>query len=223
MGIKGALYRLVHRVVYGSRADSVSYIAYLKNLGISIGEGTVIYDPESTIVDVQNPALLSIGHDVRITAKSVILTHDYSWSVVANQTGECLGGVAPVKIGNNVFIGMSTIILPGITIGDNVIVGAGSIVSRDLPSNSVCVGSPARMIMTLDEFREKKLHSIGNRMEAIKKTVGSNRDQLNSCLREFAFYDDSICSDREKLLRDTGYVKTVCGDSCNENSDVFSG
>lgn len=207
MGIKGALYRLVHRIVYGSRTDSVSYIAYLKKLGISIGEGTVIYDPESTIVDVQNPALLSIGHDVRITAKSVILTHDYSWSVVANQTGECLGGVAPVKIGNNVFIGMSTIILPGITIGDNVIVGAGSIVSRDLPSNSVCVGSPARMIMTLDEFREKKLRSIGNRMEAIKETVGSNRDQLNSCLREFAFYDDSICSDREKLLRDTGYVK----------------
>ena len=57
-----------------------------------------------------------------------------------------------IKIGNNVFIGMRSIILPGVTIGDNVIVGAGSIVTKDIPSNSVVAGVPARVIKSFEEY-----------------------------------------------------------------------
>ena len=55
----------------------------------------------------------------------------------------------PVRIGNNVWIGGSVTILPGVTIGDNVTIGAGSVVTKDIPSNSVAVGNPCKVIKTL--------------------------------------------------------------------------
>ena len=62
--------------------------------------------------------------------------------------------MANVTIGSNVFIGAHSIVLPGVTIGDNVIIGAGSIVSRNIPSNSVSVGAPAKVIKPLSEYLE---------------------------------------------------------------------
>ncbi|MBD5387188.1 sugar O-acetyltransferase [bacterium] len=56
----------------------------------------------------------------------------------------------PVTIGNSVWIGGSTTILPGVTIGDNVVIGAGSVVTKDIPSNVVAVGNPAKVIKRLD-------------------------------------------------------------------------
>lgn len=56
----------------------------------------------------------------------------------------------PVTIGNNVWIGGSTTIVPGVTIGDNCVIGAGSVVTHDIPANSVAVGNPARVIKKVD-------------------------------------------------------------------------
>ena len=61
-----------------------------------------------------------------------------------------------VEIGNNVFIGANTLILYDVSIGNNVIIGAGSIVTKDLPDNSVCVGSPCKKIGEFDEFVKKR-------------------------------------------------------------------
>lgn len=58
----------------------------------------------------------------------------------------CKTRTAPVIIGNNVWIGGGAIILPGVTIGDNVVIGAGSVVTRSIPSNTVAVGNPCRVI-----------------------------------------------------------------------------
>lgn len=55
----------------------------------------------------------------------------------------------PVTIGNNVWIGGSVTILPGVTIGDNVVIGAGAVVSRDIPSDCVAAGNPARVVKSL--------------------------------------------------------------------------
>ena len=52
----------------------------------------------------------------------------------------------PIKVGNNVWIGGNVVVLPGVTIGDNVVIGAGSIVTKDIPSNSVAVGNPCKVI-----------------------------------------------------------------------------
>lgn len=55
----------------------------------------------------------------------------------------------PVTIGNSVWIGGSVTICPGVTIGDNVVIGAGSVVTKDIPSNTIAVGNPARVIKHL--------------------------------------------------------------------------
>ena len=55
----------------------------------------------------------------------------------------------PIKVGNNVWIGGNVCVLPGVTIGDNVVIGAGSIVTKDIPSNVVAVGNPCRVIKQL--------------------------------------------------------------------------
>ena len=57
---------------------------------------------------------------------------------------------------NNVFIGCNSIIMGGVRIGNNVVIGAGSVVTKDIPDNSVVVGNPAKVIKTFDEFIEKR-------------------------------------------------------------------
>lgn len=56
----------------------------------------------------------------------------------------------PITIGDNVWIGGNTVILPGVTIGDNVVIGAGSVVGRDLPGNVVAAGNPCRVVREID-------------------------------------------------------------------------
>ena len=104
--------------------------------------------------------MITIGSHVRITEGVKILTHDYSWSVLkglsGNRGGVILGASGKVTIGNNVFIGMNTIITRNVTIGDNVVIGVGSIVTKDCESNSVYAGNPARKIMTIEQFYNKR-------------------------------------------------------------------
>ena len=61
----------------------------------------------------------------------------------------------PITIGNDVYLGNNVLVLPGVHIGNNVVVGAGAIVTRDIPDNSVAVGIPARLIKTPDEYLAK--------------------------------------------------------------------
>jgi len=56
----------------------------------------------------------------------------------------------PIAIGDNVWIGGGSILLPGVTVGDNTVVGAGSVVTRDLPANVIAVGNPCRVLRAID-------------------------------------------------------------------------
>lgn len=123
----------------------------LRMEGISIGEHTIIYDPNSQTIDRERPWMLKIGDYCKITKGCTILTHDYSRSVMRIVDGQIIGEAGMTMIGNNVFIGMHSTILMGTHIGDNVIVGAGSVVSGTVPSNVVVAGNPARIIRTLEE------------------------------------------------------------------------
>ena len=61
-----------------------------------------------------------------------------------------------MDVGNNVFVGAETVILPGVKIGNNVIIGANSTVTHDIPDGSVAVGSPAKVLCTLEQYLEKE-------------------------------------------------------------------
>lgn len=82
-----------------------------------------------------------IGHNTTIAT----LNHDFNPEKRANLTP------SPVKIGKNVWIGSDCTILPGIEIGDGAIIGAGSVVTKSVPSNSVAVGNPARVIKEINQ------------------------------------------------------------------------
>ena len=86
-----------------------------------------------------------------------------------------------MKIGNNVFIGMNTTILKGTTIGDNVIIGAGSVVSKSIPNNCVAVGNRCRVIMTLEEYHQKRINAQEQeaieRVQWFRKIYGKNPEK----------------------------------------------
>lgn len=117
-----------------------------------IGEHTYIYKSYKARIDINNARFISIGNNCLITEGCVLLAHDYSYAVVANKYGELLRNQRKTCIGNNVFLGMNTIVLMGASIGDNCIVGAGSVVSGKLEANSVYAGNPAKRICSLEEF-----------------------------------------------------------------------
>lgn len=122
-------------------------------------------------IDRSRPYLLKIGEYCKITAGTTILTHDYSRSVLRRTYGEVVGEGAETVIGDNVFVGMHSIILMGAHIGNNVIVGAGSVVCGNIPNDVVIAGNPARVIRTLKEHYE------------IKK--GKSIEQARDCFRNF--------------------------------------
>ena len=153
------LKKLVKKIVLREKSDSESYIKYLRNKGMQIGEDVTFFSPKNTLIDTTAPWLVTIGNRVKITHGVIILTHDYSWSVLKNYSaskGSVLGAQSRVVIGDNVFIGMNSIITKGVTINNNVIIGAGSVVTKDCEPDSVYAGNPARKIMTLDEFLAKR-------------------------------------------------------------------
>lgn len=152
----------IRNIILKEKASSERFVAYLRKKGIKVGEGVRFYSPSNTLIDITNPHLLSLGNYVRITHGVVILTHDYSWAVLKRfedsgcDKGAIFGAEAPVRIGNNVFIGMNAIITRGVSIEDNVIIGAGSVVTKDCKTNGVYAGNPAKRIMSLAEYRAKR-------------------------------------------------------------------
>lgn len=90
---------------------------------------------------------ITIG-DSCMMASSVYIT-DSDWHGIYDRL-DYIGSSAPVRIGNNVWIGDSAIVCKGVSIGDNSIIGAGSVVPRDIPANSIVAGNPARVIRELD-------------------------------------------------------------------------
>ena len=85
------LAHLIKKVIFGHRVDSETYIKYLRSIGMSIGERTVIYEPRASYIDVTRPFLIKIGNDVKITRGVTMLTHGYDWSVLAGLHDVVLG------------------------------------------------------------------------------------------------------------------------------------
>ena len=198
---------LVKKIVYGSQYSSESYIRYLKKIGVRIGEDCTVYVPQKTVIDEQNPFLIEIGNHVKITQGVTILTHGYDWSVLKGIYGDVLGSCGKVKVGNNVFIGMNSMILKDVTIGDNVIIGAGSVITSDIESNCVAVGNPCRKIMSIDDYHIKRINA---QVKEAKQLVEEYRkvykcDPDSDVLREFFWLfangNDTIPASWDEVLK----------------------
>lgn len=155
--------QLINRIRFPHTYSSGAYVAYLRKLGMEIGDDVTIYSPRGSIIDKQYPWMIKIGNHVRISTGVTILTHDFSWSVLKNYSGNndnaggaVFGASGKVTIGDNVFIGMHSIILRGAKIGNDVIIGAGSIVTGECEDGWVYAGNPARKMIRVEEYYRKR-------------------------------------------------------------------
>jgi len=126
----------------------ISDIEIIKKHGVKCGDNVHVYGHD---YDLKYGPLLEIGNNVTITYSKILL-HDASPSKFIDDTHGTK--VRKVVIGNNIFVGYGTIILPGTTIHDNVIVGAGTVVRGDIPSDSVIFGNPWERVCSVTEYVE---------------------------------------------------------------------
>ena len=125
------------------------------NYNLTMVDDTHIYVGDYTMFG-PNVTLATAGHPVLAELR----THGYQYN-------------APIHIGKNCWLGAGVIVMPGVTIGDNVVIGAGSIVTKDIPSNVVAVGNPCKVMRPVGEkdrefyFRDKKID-----WEEVKRDLG---------------------------------------------------
>lgn len=135
-------------------------------------EGIPKYIDRNVSFDFFSQGKIYIGEKSVITNGVLILTHDYSIDCglssinMEDKKFESLF-YKDVHIGKNSFIGQRAVILPGVCIGDNCIVGAGCVVSKNIPNDSIVVGNPCRIVKNTSEWAKTKMQSdeikIGNK------------------------------------------------------------
>lgn len=128
-------------------------VGYARSIGVKLGNNVHFYAMTAGMFGSE-PWLIEIGNNVHITAGCEFITHDGATLILRQQIPD-LELTAPITIGNDVYLGVHTIILPGVRIGNRCIIGAGSVVSRSIPDNSVAAGVPARVLKSTDEYLER--------------------------------------------------------------------
>ena len=165
----------VLRYLVAQTRAKLNPIGYTRSLGVKLGNNVRLYAVRPGMFSTE-PWLISIGNNVYITAGCQFITHDGGTLILRKEVPD-LEITAPISVGNDVYIGLNTTILPGVRIGNRVIIGAGSVITKDIPDNSVAAGVPARVIKTVDEYlddvKTRSLHfghlSAKEKAKALKR------------------------------------------------------
>ena len=144
---------LVKELLYRLRGDYTT--EKLIKMGMKVGKNFKRLN--GVILDPSHCWLIDIGDNVTMAPRVHILCHDASTKQFLGYTK-----IGRVNIGNNVFIGAESVVLPGVTIGNDVIIGANSTVTHDVPNGVVVAGSPARKICTTEEYLNKEKERMKN-------------------------------------------------------------
>ena len=138
---------ILQELIYRLRGEYTTQ--KLISMGMKVGKNFKRLN--GVILDPSHCWLIDLGDNVTIAPRVHILCHDASTKQFLDYTK-----IGRVTIGNNVFIGAESVVLPGVTIGNNVIIGANSTVTHDIPDGMVVAGSPARVICTTEEYLSKE-------------------------------------------------------------------
>ena len=150
MGLKSWIKNLVFRL----RGDYT--LERLAQMGLTYGRN---FNPQQGYyLDPSHCWLITIGDDVTFGPRVQLYAHDASMHQALGYTK-----IAPIVIGDRVFIGAGSIILPGVHIGNDCIIGSGSVVTKDIPAGTVFAGNPARKICDTAAFIEKHQTEMGRK------------------------------------------------------------
>lgn len=148
------LTKIYYMVIGGMRNnDPNKAVKNLLRKGMKVGQNVHVYN---SFIDAEYYNLIEIGSNVTIT-NATILAHDASTQKFLGYTK--IGGV---KIGDNVFIGYGSIILPGTQIGNDVIIGAGTVVRGEIPNDSVVIGNPGHVVCKTSEYVKSNKEKLTN-------------------------------------------------------------
>ena len=150
-------------------------MAYARHLGVRIGENCqILADP--SICFGTEPWLIKLGNHVDITTGVQFLNHEGGiWCARGiNDFYKTHDLFLPITVGNNVMIGVHSLIMPGVTIGNNVIIGGHSVVTKDVPDGAIIAGMPAKQISTVERFMDK----LANREVVPTKQMSQDQKRL---------------------------------------------
>ena len=123
----------------------------LRKIGCKVGENVFIGD--YVRIDLQHANMITIDDYAHITSGCRLLCHqrDLTNYRVGDNAAELGYKKGEIHIGKGCMIGMETMIMPGVTIGDGAIVGARSLVTKDIPAWTIATGNPARVVKNIEE------------------------------------------------------------------------
>lgn len=161
-----------------------TYLEKLEERGFIHGKNFNMYNSS---IDWSHTYLVECGDDVTLS-HSTILAHDASCRIYTGKSK-----IGRVRIGSRVFVGYNSIILPNVEIGDDVIIGAGSVVTKDIPDNSIVAGNPAKIIGNTMEFKEKHIELLKSKPVFIMKGEERTETEKYSIKQKLSItfgYDD---------------------------------
>jgi maltose O-acetyltransferase len=152
-----------------------TYLEMLKENGLKVGDNFNMLS--ECIIDYSHCWHIEIGNNVTLAPRVHILAHDASTKMHLNYTK-----IKNVFIGDNVFIGTGSIIMPGVSLGNNVIIGAGSVVTKNVADDSVYFGNPAKFFCKTSEFIRKQKSQM-NKDNTFDEAY-TLRENINSQMKE---------------------------------------
>ena len=156
------LFSMINKAVrYVQEKRRAKYIAALISHGLKLGKNVSIID--TFYFDPSHCFLISIGDNCTICPNVRLIAHDASTKKILGYTK-----IGRIDIKENCFIGDSAIVLPHVSIGPHSIVGAGSVVTRSIPPQTIAAGNPAKVISKVDDY-VKKIQDIRNKKKVFSE------------------------------------------------------
>ncbi|MGM0337745.1 chorismate mutase [Candidatus Enterococcus murrayae] len=192
---------------------------------ISFDYGYNIFVGENFYCNFHNVFLdicpITIGDNCLFGPSVQLYTASHPLEPGKRNSGQELG--KPITIGNNVWIGGSSVVVPGVTLGDNVVVAAGSVVTKSFPANVVVGGNPARIIKTIEDENEKdKLTQAREKIDTIDQEIVALLEKRMAAVNEVTAYkaqtkkavldtsrEEHVLENVANLVKDENYRETI--------------